>query len=212
MSTHHEPPSQSTPTYYDDPLATEASQQDLGRAPTGDVQNLEEHFGHRAPRRIPADNSQLTGAKAASNSRSKNGVKNLRSFQPAWHGYDDDGENDVPESLLVEPNEVNKENGADTALPMARPPSSGLNHYDRRAQARTHGRTTPPQRSNREAGLGVTQPRSLSRRVIPGGPKEKALWRWVNISNIDSFMRDVYDYYEGGGLICILCSNALWLL
>ncbi|KAK7428660.1 autophagy protein atg9 [Neonectria magnoliae] len=52
----------------------------------------------------------------------------------------------------------------------------------------------------------------MMRGIMSGGPREKALWRWVNTSNLDSFMRDVYDYYEGGGLWCILCANALWLL
>lgn len=47
---------------------------------------------------------------------------------------------------------------------------------------------------------------------MSNNPREKALWRWVNTSNLDSFMRDVYDYFEGGGLWCILCANALWLL
>jgi autophagy-related protein 9 len=52
----------------------------------------------------------------------------------------------------------------------------------------------------------------VARGSIASNPREKALWRWVNTSNLDSFMRDVYDYYEGGGLWCILCANALWLL
>jgi autophagy-related protein 9 len=56
------------------------------------------------------------------------------------------------------------------------------------------------------------QPRSILAGRVLGGAKEKALWRWVNTSNLDSFINDVYDYFEGGGIWCILCSRALWLL
>ncbi|PHH63568.1 hypothetical protein CDD82_1884 [Ophiocordyceps australis] len=73
-----------------------------------------------------------------------------------------------------------------------------------------------------EANLGLpvgqynanTHGRQLGQEPAHGisGGREEALWRWANIANLDSFLRDVYDYYRGGGLLCILCSNALWLL
>lgn len=54
--------------------------------------------------------------------------------------------------------------------------------------------------------------RSILAGRVTGGAKQKAHWRWVNTSNLDGFMNDVYSYFEGGGIWCILCARALWLL
>ena len=43
-------------------------------------------------------------------------------------------------------------------------------------------------------------------------PKERAMWRWVNVSNLDNFVRDVYDYFLGNGIWCILLSRIMSLL
>ena len=44
------------------------------------------------------------------------------------------------------------------------------------------------------------------------GRKEKALWRWANVENLDNFLKDVYDYFLGNGIWSILLSRALNLL
>lgn len=43
-------------------------------------------------------------------------------------------------------------------------------------------------------------------------PKEKALWRWANVENLDNFLKDVYDYFLGNGIWCIILSRVLNLL
>ena len=43
-------------------------------------------------------------------------------------------------------------------------------------------------------------------------PKEKALWRWANVENLDNFLKEVYDYFLGNGIWSILLSRALSLL
>ncbi|PHH74732.1 hypothetical protein CDD80_2876 [Ophiocordyceps camponoti-rufipedis] len=58
----------------------------------------------------------------------------------------------------------------------------------------------------------ATRPKSLMTGLVAGSRREKSLWRWASTSNLDNFMRGVYQYYEGGGFWCILCANALWLL
>lgn len=40
-------------------------------------------------------------------------------------------------------------------------------------------------------------------------PKERALWKWTNVEHLDSFLREIYDYYLGNGFYCILLSRAL---
>lgn len=42
--------------------------------------------------------------------------------------------------------------------------------------------------------------------------REKALWMWANVENIDEFLREVYAYYTGKGLVCIALAKALNLL
>jgi len=40
-------------------------------------------------------------------------------------------------------------------------------------------------------------------------PRERALWKWANIENLDKFLQDVYLYYLGSGYYAILLSRAL---
>ena len=141
----------------------------------------------------------------------------LGSPSSKWPSQDEELDNDVPASLLVEPNNPEPQ---PTTIPLPAP------QYTRRPRQQP-GANAVPGSSNRawepvnarpelheqtQHQLGTGRPRSLMAGTVPGGSREKALWRWVNTSNLDSFMRDVYDYYEGGGIWCILVSNALWLL
>ncbi|PPQ98846.1 hypothetical protein CVT24_003400 [Panaeolus cyanescens] len=41
---------------------------------------------------------------------------------------------------------------------------------------------------------------------------EKALWNWVNVYNLDAFLQEVYQYYEGKGVYSIALSRGLNLL
>ncbi|CED85250.1 apg9-domain-containing protein [Phaffia rhodozyma] len=41
---------------------------------------------------------------------------------------------------------------------------------------------------------------------------EKALWDWVNVDDLDLFLQDVYEYYKGNGIFCIVLSRALNLI
>lgn len=38
-------------------------------------------------------------------------------------------------------------------------------------------------------------------------PLERSLWLWANISNLDIFLNDVYEYYNGKGFQCIVIEN-----
>ncbi|KAL7951175.1 autophagy protein Apg9 domain-containing protein [Trichoderma barbatum] len=141
--------------------------------------------------------------------RSSNGA---RGPPMRWPQHDDEGDEDVPASLLVESNKAM----ANPALDQ----TEVQQHYHspEPPSGRGQAQWRPPVE---EARLGV--PKQSTRpatapfgSLLNAGPsfdrKNAALWRWVNITNLDSFMRDVYDYYEGGGMWCIMCSNALWLL
>ena len=46
--------------------------------------------------------------------------------------------------------------------------------------------------------------------IIP--PKERALYLWANITNMDEFLSDVYYYYRGRGLLNIVLSRGFDLI
>ncbi|WVO15865.1 hypothetical protein L204_103527 [Cryptococcus depauperatus] len=41
---------------------------------------------------------------------------------------------------------------------------------------------------------------------------ERALWKWVNVEDLDGFLQEVYNYYKGKGIYCIALSRVLNLL
>lgn len=190
-----------------------------------DEENLRENFNEFDAEGLSTGDSRITVDSVAldmkENHRTGPGAAarthNTATLGPRWPIGDDELDNDVPASLLVEPNEgahalpAPEERAArlsNTHQPTVAGPSSA------RSQAQWEA-ATRQQRLHRDdvySTLPGSQPRPLARGMFSGGAKEKALWRWVNTSNLDRFMRDVYDYYEGGGLWCILSSNALWLL
>lgn len=132
-----------------------------------------------------------------------------------WPLNEEDIENDVPASLLVENNERVMQ-ALSEAPRVTQGHSSKYRDERLDRQTKTQWPTAKVQHSinanSQRGSRDFSGPRSSAKPLLPDGDREIALWRWVNISNLDSFMRDVYDYYEGGGLWCILCSNALWLL
>ncbi|KAL3293244.1 autophagy protein Apg9 [Colletotrichum asianum] len=156
----------------------------------------------RSPQQTVTRGSQRTGGR--------------RDTGPAWLGHEEDGDNDVPASLLVEPHEVEagakelnrrKQPVALTQQPAIPGPSDRRSHGQweaAQAQQRLHpSDSVKPTKS---------QPRRVARGFSPGNEKEKALWRWVNVSNLDFFIQDVYSYYRGSGFWCIVCARALHLL
>jgi autophagy-related protein 9 len=70
----------------------------------------------------------------------------------------------------------------------------------------------PVHSAHNPSGVLRDRPRSVLKSIKTSNARDKAMWRWVNVTNLDSFVRDVYNYYEGGGLWVIQSSNALQLL
>ncbi|KAN0062741.1 autophagy protein atg9 [Thecaphora frezii] len=99
---------------------------------------------------------------------------------------------------------------------------SGSQHRHRRRDAVVSSTSSRSERSGRRRGrrrgwdwasaLPSTTPRS--RRMALGGldPKQKALWMWANVDNLDAFLQEVYAYYLGKGVVCIALSRGLNLL
>lgn len=40
-------------------------------------------------------------------------------------------------------------------------------------------------------------------------PHERALWKWANVEDLDLFLQQVYSYFLGNGIYCILLNRTL---
>ena len=124
----------------------------------------------------------------------------------------DDLDDEVPQSLLIEdehhaaPVAAARQN---QALP---PPVPGPASRGTRAKWRT---TQEQQRLHNEIPPPVAQGRFRDHHghlTSMINPKERAMWMWANVENLDNFLQDVYDYFVGNGIWCIFLSRLLNLL
>lgn len=112
----------------------------------------------------------------------------------------DDVEDDVPASLLIEDNgrvqgQANlKPIGHESPIRPSWDSPSPVRFRDENASLPMHNvpRTT----------IGTSTMATASR-------KEKALWRWANVENLDNFLFDVYDYYTLRGYWSIVLRRCL---
>ena len=115
----------------------------------------------------------------------------------------DSSDDEVPQSLMIE----------------ARKPTSKGKHKERAPPLLPIHLSVPPRPSDIDpeehntprAQFNVHDDRPHRHN---GGldPYDKALWKWVNIYNLDAFLQDVYFYYEGKGIYSISLSRGLNLL
>lgn len=139
----------------------------------------------------------------------------------------EDMDDDVPASLLIEGNsrppniEVpNHARTRRTALPKRPAAVPGTSSREtREARERAHWEMTQAQQKLhgdneiRNPGVPQTQqPTPPNTGFLTGSPKDKAMWRWVNVTNLDNFIRDVYDYFEGAGIWCIILAKVIDIL
>ena len=122
----------------------------------------------------------------------------------------DDADDDVPQSLLVE-----GEDEMPPAQRVRRQPfrSFSPSRIPSPATAATRARwqaTQEQQRLYRDPRPRQAYQKASALAMID--PKEKALWRWANVENLDNFLKDVYEYYLGNGIWCMLLSRVLNLL
>lgn len=167
-------------------------------------------MGHKLPRKTSAPRLAHT-----------TGHGNSKPLRPRWMQTSprileaDEGDDDVPASLLVEGNDDDDypkpptppRNTIDQDLPVPGPSTRDMR--DRWEATRTQQplHSIPPQNPSgrKRAGRGFPTLAAVN-------PKEKAMWRWTNVENLDNFLKDVYIYYLGNGIWCIILGRALNLL
>lgn len=124
----------------------------------------------------------------------------------------EDADDDVPPSLLIEDNDhplspLQEQQPRPTASPLPGPAS--------RANKAKWRATQEQQRLHRDLPA-MHGPQAQPGRRVPGlaiaSSRERAMWRWANVEDLDNFLRDVYEYFLGNGIWCILLSRLLNLL
>ena len=124
-----------------------------------------------------------------------------------------DEEEDVPESLLLEgrgprmSGPASPNNGPNILpLPVPGPSDGGSLTRWTTAQAQ--------QPLQEEISTDTRQGKNRHARttMLMADPKEKAMWRWTNVYNLDNFLADVYTYYTNHGLWSIVLARSLNML
>lgn len=82
----------------------------------------------------------------------------------------------------------------------------GLIAGDARRASPTTSRGSSRSRNRR---TDTSDPRSRASAVGGLSAKQKALWLWANVDNLDAFLQEVYAYYVGRGAICIALSRSI---
>ncbi|KAM5475338.1 autophagy protein atg9 [Microsporum audouinii] len=146
------------------------------------------------------------------------GNTTMMTATPAGAEDTEEADDEVPASLLVEGNAV-------PVSPLPPPPlqprrSSDIGEHSLHlrgpstsSQTRNRWETAAPAipRNDQEGHprvWGVKQHAGLAL----ADPKEKALWRWANVENLDNFLQEVYDYFLGNGIWSIMLSRTLSLI
>ncbi|KAL8862488.1 MAG: hypothetical protein Q9178_000985 [Gyalolechia marmorata] len=124
----------------------------------------------------------------------------------------EEADDDVPPSLLIEDNgnpvsPLQEQQPRRTASPIPGPASRATRAKWRAAQEQQRLHTEIPARHSPSVRPGPQVPG-----LTIASPRERAMWRWANVEDLDNFLRDVYEYFLGNGIWCILLSRLLNLL
>lgn len=124
----------------------------------------------------------------------------------------DDLDDEVPQSLLIEDGEdaASVHDGHRRAATPPFVPGSTTKASRAKWQTAQEQQRLHPENNLRPVAGGDTMRRGHVLGMID--PRERAMWRWANVENLDNFLKDVYDYFVGNGVWCILLSRLFYLL
>jgi autophagy-related protein 9 len=159
------------------------------------------------------DRTQKAGGRASRRNKPERGW-----FAQSPRLLDADGDDDVPPSLLVEGNERPGPSGP------SKPRVRDFNSNKRQSaipgpsneETRAHWEAAQDQQrlhqddADRASNVGQTQ--QAAAKLFTGSRRDKAMWMWINVVNLDKFIGQVYTYYTGSGIWCILLFRLLNLL
>ena len=185
----------------------------------------EENLGHRNlrldPELVDAMENELGVEQSPTSVRSKSSSSQERPErfrQLSSRAQEiDEANDDVPASLLIEVDQP--------ARPSSKQPSSFRQQSaGNTAPVPTQGRVTVATRARWKAtqqqqrlyqdpnvlpAYAGRPGRPHKQNTLLAHPREKAMWRWANVQNLDNFLQEVYQYYLGKGICSILLRAAL---
>ncbi|KAL8711030.1 MAG: hypothetical protein Q9220_004411 [cf. Caloplaca sp. 1 TL-2023] len=184
-----------------------------------DEENLAESFHDYDVGDITADiaaskrsTSVRKGSEAHGKGPRSKSSQQRNSTSPSHVLCTEEADDEVPQSLLIE------ENGMPASPLREQPPRPMSSPVPGPAHGAARAKWRATQEQQR---LHTTSPTRPSQSRLPGGlvpglsmanRREQAMWRWANVEDLDNFLRDVYDYFVGNGIWCILLSRLLNLL
>lgn len=180
-----------------------------------DEENLGKNFHDFDP-----EDAQLNASRMTTRSNSDHAwghqTQEARTKRPRNHGMED-ADDEVPALLLVEgggqgPPTQRRDNPSRTMalnqpIPISGPATKSTKDQWEATQARQllHPRDSAQ-------SVGRTRPKTELRGLSFADPKQKAMWRWANVENLDTFLTEVYIYYLGNGFLSIMLQRTLQLL
>jgi autophagy-related protein 9 len=121
-----------------------------------------------------------------------------------------DDDDDVPQSLLLEGGRDAHPSNSNQYIEGLPPPVPGPSTRQTRAQWEA---TRRQQRLHEgDSAPAPAWARSNRPGQLTADPKEKALWLWVNQTDLDTFLAEVYEYYTGSGIYSMLLKRVITLL
>ena len=155
----------------------------------------------------PGSANRKTGRDYAATSQSRG---RLQGAQNA--GVLDESDDEVPTSLLFEGNQEPYTDFRENQPRPLPPPVQGRPSREHRAKWKMTQERQRLYENPREQPSRSPRPVRQVRSMATADPREQALWRWANVQNLDNFLKEVYEYFLGNGIWCILLSRGLNLL
>jgi autophagy-related protein 9 len=179
----------------------------------------EQNLGHRFQDIDPED-LQLNASHVTAQSRlidAEAQQKRSRESKPLQNMETEDADDEVPASLLIEGHNLRSiPQGLGLAphaafpnrpIPIGGNASKATQDHWEATQRRQSLYPPPPTRNTRPGRPGPElQHLSFADR------RQKAMWRWANVENLDIFLTEVYIYYLGNGFLSTMLQRTLQLL
>ena len=187
-----------------------------------DEENLAHHNFELDPALADAMESQLIMESLHTGSTTHNTGDDVKRI-PRWLQRPrkpvevEEADDEVPLSLLIEDRTAGNSTYRQPTVPPQQLPNLGPVPIAGNATRATRAKwqaTQEQQQLHPDGHIVPVQGNTRGRRAgfMAVDPKEKALWRWANVENLDNFLKEVYDYFLGNGIWSILLSRALSLL
>ena len=143
---------------------------------------------------------------------------NIRSEDKLYE--QDMSDDEVPQSFMIEASRSSRRPSPSSARDAnkGKVRSQPLHSSSARALARENQPALPVFTPPRPSELDVDAPQPPPSQPNSSRPfrgldaYERALWNWVNIYNLDAFLQEVYQYYEGKGIYSIALARGLNIL